>query len=101
KKNDPKIWTAIADMKITAAALRALSPGREVELNFGQDTDKIKAVIVGIKPPQAGFQHLRSQYHVTLAIPGETRTTRVRLSTLLQEMGVISFTEGTKPHFAV
>lgn len=91
EKNNPKLMQIKSDMEVTAAALRALSPGREVELSHGLDAEKVKAIVTAVYAPPSGYHHLRSQYTVSLAIPGQTRITSVRLSTLLQDMQVATF----------
>lgn len=91
EKNNQKLMHIKRDMEITAAALRALIPGREVELAHGLDAEKVKAIVTAVYAPPSGYHHLRSQYTVSLAIPGQTRITSVRLSTLLQDMQVATF----------
>jgi hypothetical protein len=100
-KNNQKLMQIKRDMEITAEALRTLIPGREIELTHGLDSEKIKAIVTSVSAPYAGYHHLRSQYRVSIAIPGNTHINSVRLSTLLQDMQVATFEKNGSVKFNV
>lgn len=100
-KKNPKLMKIKHDMEVTAEALRILVPGREIEITHGLDSEKISAIVTSISAPSVGYHHLRSQYTVSIAIPGQTRLNSVRLSTLLQDMQVATFEKDGSVKFNV
>lgn len=100
-KNNSSILKIKKDIEVTAEALGILMPGREVEMIHGLDGEKTSAIITCVHVPAPAYQHLRSQYVVELAIPGQTRISAVRLSTLLQDMKVATFDKNGDVKFNV